>query len=76
MTNEIYESIVNKLTNLRISHQIGSEDMARYLGITRQSLYNFENLRHKSYSTMLSYLTHPAFDRDELNEIYKNLGGE
>lgn len=75
MDDIIYAEIVDKLVELREKHQIGTSDMADYVGVTRQSIYNFESGNRRSYKIMLSYLTHPAFSLDEVNEIYDLMGG-
>lgn len=75
MDDVIYAEIVDKLVKLREKHQIGIGDMADYVGVTRQSIYNFESGNRRSYKIMLSYLTHPAFSLDEFNEIYDLMGG-
>ena len=75
MDKIVYDMIVVKLVKLREAHQIGTNDMADYVGVSRQSIYNFESGSRMSYKIMLSYLTHPAFSLDERNEIYKLMGG-
>lgn len=75
MDDIVYAEIVDKLVKLREAHQIGTNDMADYVGVTRQSIYNFESGNRRSYKIMLSYLTHPAFSLDEVNEIYDLMGG-
>lgn len=75
MDDIIYAEIVDKLVKLREKHQVGIGDMADYVGVTRQSIYNFESRNRRSYKIMLSYLTHPAFSLDEVNEIYDLMGG-
>lgn len=75
MDDIIYAEIVDKLVKLREAHHIGTNDMADYVGVTRQSIYNFESGNRRSYKIMLSYLTHPAFSLDEVNEIYDLMGG-
>lgn len=75
MDKIVYDMIVDKLVKLRESHHIGTNDMADYAGVTRQSIYNFESGSRTSYKIMLSYITHPAFSMDELKEIYDLMGG-
>ena len=74
MDNIIYAEIVDKLVKLRKKHQLAINDMADYVGVTRQSIYNFESGDRKSYKIMLSYLTHPVFSMDELKDIYDLMG--
>lgn len=71
----IYTEIVDELVKLRIKHGLGIGDMADYVGVSRQSIYNFESGSRISYKIMLSYLTHPEFTIDERNGIYKLMGG-
>ena len=52
----IYDTIVNKLVKLREAHHIGTNDMADYVGVTRQSIYNFENGNNVSYNTFYEYV--------------------
>lgn len=75
MNNNTYAVIVDKLVKLREAHHIGTNDMADYVGVTRQSIYNFESGSRTSYKIMLSYITHPAFSMDELKDIYDLMGG-
>lgn len=75
MDKIIYDTIVGKLVKLREDHHIGTNDMADYVGVTRQSIYNFESGSRTSYKIMLSYITHPAFSMDELKDIYDLMGG-
>lgn len=75
MDDIIYTEIVDKLIKLRRKHELGIGDMADYVGVTRQSIYNFESGNRRSYKIMLSYITHPAFSMDELKEIYDLMGG-
>lgn len=75
MNKIIYGEIVDKLVKLRENHQIGTNDMADYVGVTRQSIYNFESGARTSYKIMLSYITHPAFTMEELKDIYDLMGG-
>lgn len=74
MTNETYEAAVKRLKDLREKHFIPVTDMANYLGVSRQAVYNFEKLESNSYKLLLGYLTHPAFTA-EVGEIYNILGG-
>jgi DNA-binding XRE family transcriptional regulator len=75
MDKIIYDTIVNKLVKLREKHHIGTNDMADYVGVTRQSIYNFESGSRQSYKILLSYITHPAFSGEELKDIYDLMGG-
>lgn len=75
MNNDIYHLIVEKLIKLREKHHIGTNDMADYVGVTRQSIYNFENYERISYKIMIAYITHPAFTGEELKDIYDLMGG-
>lgn len=74
MNDEIYYNILERLIELREKHHITVTDMADYVNVTRQSIYNFESKRRKSLYIMLSYLTHPAFDHEEVKEIYTIMG--
>jgi DNA-binding XRE family transcriptional regulator len=69
-----YANIVARLVKLREKHHIGTRDMADYVGVTRQSIYNFESGSRQSYKILLSYLTHPAFSMEELKVIYDLMG--
>ena len=75
MDKEIYQLIVEKLVKLRENHQIGTNDMADYVGVTRQSIYNFESGNRTSYKILLAFMTHPAFSTEELADIYDLMGG-
>ena len=75
MERDIYKMIVEKLVKLRNNHQIGTNDMADYVGVTRQSIYNFESGNRTSYKIMLAYMSHPAFSTEELADIYDLMGG-
>lgn len=75
MNDAVYADIVEKLVKLREAHHIGTNDMADYVGVTRQSIYNFESGSRQSYKILLSYLTHPAFSIEELKDIYDLMGG-
>lgn len=75
MDRDIYGLIVDKLVKLREKHKIGINDMADYIGVTRQSIYNFESGNRTSYKIMLSYINHPAFSMEELKDIYDLMGG-
>lgn len=75
MNDVTYASIVEKLVKLREAHHIGTNDMADYVGVTRQSIYNFESGSRQSYKILLSYITHPAFSMEELKDIYDLMGG-
>lgn len=75
MDKDIYRLIVEKLVKLRDKHQIGTNDMANYIRVTRQSIYNFESMKRTSYKIMLAYMTHPAFSTEELASIYDLMGG-
>jgi DNA-binding XRE family transcriptional regulator len=75
MNDTVYADIVEKLVKLREAHHIGTNDMADYVGVTRQSIYNFESGSRQSYKILLSYLTHPAFSMEELKDIYDLMGG-
>lgn len=75
MTIETYEAAVKRLKDLREKHFIPVTDMANYLEVSRQAIYNFEKLESNSYKLLLGYLTHPAFTVEEVREIYKILGG-
>ena len=75
MTIETYEAAVTRLKDLREKHLIPVSDMANYLEVSRQAIYNFEKLESNSYKLLLGYLTHPAFTADEVGEIYNILGG-
>jgi DNA-binding XRE family transcriptional regulator len=75
MNDATYADIVEKLVKLREAHHIGTNDMADYVGVTRQSIYNFESGSRQSYKILLSYLTHPAFSMEELKDIYDLMGG-
>lgn len=75
MNKEIYRLIVEKLVKIREKHQIGTNDMADFVGVTRQSIYNFESGNRTSYKIMLAYMTHPAFSMEELKDIYDLMGG-
>lgn len=75
MTIETYEAAVKRLKDLREKHFIPVTDMANYLGVSRQAIYNFEKLESNSYKLLLGYLTHPAFSEEEVGEIYNILGG-
>jgi DNA-binding XRE family transcriptional regulator len=70
-----YANIVTRLVKLREKHHIGTKDMANYVGVSRQSIYNFESGSRQSYKILLSYLTHPAFSMEELKVIYDLMGG-
>lgn len=74
MDKNIYAVIVDKLVKLREAHHIGTNDMADYVGVTRQSIYNFESGSRQSYKILLSYITHPAFSPEELKDIYDLMG--
>lgn len=74
MNDVTYADIVEKLVKLREKHHIGTNDMADYVGVTRQSIYNFESGSRQSYKILLSYLTHPAFSLEELKDIYDLMG--
>lgn len=75
MDKLVYGMIVERLVKLREKHHIGTNDMADYVGVTRQSIYNFESGSRQSYKILLSYLTHPAFSMEELKVIYDLMGG-
>lgn len=75
MTIETYELAVKRLRDLREKHLISISDMANYLDVSRQSIYNFEKLENNSYKLLLGYLTHPDFSAEEVGEIYNILGG-
>ena len=75
MTIETYEAAVKKLRDLREKHFIPVTDMANYLEVSRQAIYNFEKLESNSYKLLLGYLTHPTFTAEEVGEIYNILGG-
>lgn len=75
MDDVTYADIVEKLVKLREAHHIGTNDMADYVGVTRQSIYNFESGSRQSYKILLSYITHPAFSMEELKDIYDLMGG-
>ena len=75
MNDVIYAEIVRKLVKLRKKHHISKTDMADYVGITRQSIYNFEMGRRTSYKLILSYITHPSFTDEERDDIYNLMGG-
>lgn len=75
MDKSNYKEIVDKLVKLREKHLIGTNDMADYVGVTRQSIYNFESGNRTSYKIMLAYMTHPAFSTEELACIYDLMGG-
>lgn len=75
MTIETYKAAVKRLVDLREKHLIPVSDMASYLEVSRQAIYNFEKLESNSYRLLLGYLTHPAFSADEVGEIYNILGG-
>lgn len=74
MNDNTYAVIVDKLIKLREAHHIGTNDMADYVGVTRQSIYNFESGSRQSYKILLSYITHPAFSMEELKDIYDLMG--
>lgn len=74
MNDNTYAVIVDKLVKLREAHHIGTNDMADYVGVTRQSIYNFESGSRQSYKILLSYITHPAFSMEELKDIYDLMG--
>lgn len=74
MNDNTYTVIVDKLVKLREAHHIGTNDMADYVGVTRQSIYNFESGSRQSYKILLSYITHPAFSMEELKDIYDLMG--
>lgn len=74
MNDNTYTVIVDKLVKLREKHHIGTNDMADYVGVTRQSIYNFESGSRQSYKILLSYITHPAFSMEELKDIYDLMG--
>lgn len=74
MDKNIYAVIVAKLVKLREKHHLGTNDMADYVGVTRQSIYNFESGSRQSYKILLSYITHPAFSMEELKDIYDLMG--
>lgn len=74
MNDIIYADIVDMLVKLREKHQIGIGDMADYVGVTRQSIYNFESRARISYKIMLLYITHPAFTEEERHDIYNLMG--
>lgn len=75
MDKLLYDTIVWKLVKLREAHHLAINDMADYVGVTRQSIYNFESGRRRSYKIMLSYLTHPDFTLDEVKDIFDLMGG-
>lgn len=75
MTIETYEAAVKRLKDLREKHYIPVTDMATYLEVSRQAIYNFEKLESNSYKLLLGYLTHPAFTAEEVGEVYNILGG-
>ena len=75
MTIETYEAAVKRLKDLREKHFIPVTDMANYLEVSRQAIYDFEKLKSNSYKLLLGYLTHPAFTAEEVGEIYNILGG-
>ena len=75
MNDVTYATIVEKLVKLREKHHIGTNDMADYVGVTRQSIYNFESGNRTSYKIMLAYMSHPAFSMEELKDIYDLMGG-
>lgn len=75
MTIETYEAAVKRLKDLREKHFIPVTDMANYLEVSRQAIYDFEKLKSNSYKILLGYLTHPAFTAEEVGEIYNILGG-
>ena len=75
MTIETYEAAVKRLKDLREKHFIPVTDMANYLELSRQAVYDFEKLKSNSYKLLLGYLTHPAFSAEEVGEIYNILGG-
>lgn len=75
MNKDNYRLIVEKLVKLREKHLIRTNDMADYVGVTRQSIYNFESGNRVSYKIMLTYITHPAFSTEELASIYDLMGG-
>ena len=75
MTIETYETAVKRLKDLREKHFIPVTDMANYLEVSRQAVYDFEKLKSNSYKLLLGYLTHPAFSAEEVGEIYNILGG-
>lgn len=75
MTIETYEAAVKRLKDLREKHFIPVTDMANYLEVSRQAIYDFEKLKSNSYKILLGYLTHPAFTAEEVGEIYNILRG-
>ena len=75
MTIATYEAAVKRLKDLREKHFIPVTDMANYLEVSRQAIYDFEKLKSNSYKLLLGYLTHPAFSAEEVGEIYNILGG-
>lgn len=76
LMNDInYAEIVRKLIKLREKHHISRADMADYVGISRQSIYNFEMGHRTSYRLILSYITHPSFTSEEREDIYNLMGG-
>lgn len=75
MDKLVYGMIVDRLVKLREAHHIGTNDMADYVGVTRQSIYNFESGSRQSYKILLSYITHPSFSMEELKDIYDLMGG-
>lgn len=75
MDKEIYEAIVERLVDIRKDHHISMTKMARSIGVTRQSIYNFESNHTVSYKLLFKYITHPAFSTEELACIYDLMGG-
>lgn len=75
MPIETYEAAVKRVKDLREKHLITVKDMANYLEVSRQAIYNFEYLKSNSYKILLGYLTYPAFSAEEVGEIYNILGG-
>ena len=75
MDNIIYAKVIEKLIKLRKKYELSICNIADYVGVSRQSIYNFESKKCKSCKIMLSYLTYPAFSRDEVNEIYDLMRG-
>lgn len=75
MTKVTYNHLVDYLTELRKKHHISVSAMAKYTGVSRQSIHNFESHNCNSYRLILSYINHPAFNMEELEQAYKILGG-
>lgn len=75
MNSDTYFNVVDSLVQLRKKHHITAIEMAAFAGVSRQSIFNFERHFNTSYKLILSYITHPAFTKDELDPVYKILGG-